>query len=283
MYTNTGYVPLSYPELEDLTAALRVNCCGVYRLISLPSMSTRRPLGLPDYQLLYVGSGKAFFTIDGQVHEVLQGNMVLYSPRQPQEYCYYLEDSPEIFWIHFTGHEAESLLTQAGFLPYHMLYAGISAKYQELFLSIIREIQLHRAFSQDLTALYLKELLLLVCRQAVEGSGPFPALNKEIEKAVHFFHENFMDDISIDAYAKAHHMSPCWFIRSFKRSMGIPPGQYLTSIRMEKARELLKSTDYTIGEISRLSGYENPLYFSRIFKKYAGTSPAGYRKRQEGG
>ena len=54
--------------------------------------------------------------------------------------------------------------------------------------------------------------------------------------------------------------------------------QYLTSVRIRRARELLETTDYTVSEIGALVGYDNPLYFSRIFKKQTGVSPAGYRK-----
>ncbi len=73
-------------------------------------------------------------------------------------------------------------------------------------------------------------------------------------------------------------MSVSWFIRSFRHYMGMTPMQYITSIRINKARELLKNTDYSIQEISALSGYENPLYFSRIFHKQTGYSPSRYRR-----
>ena len=60
--------------------------------------------------------------------------------------------------------------------------------------------------------------------------------------------------------------------------MGVPPCKYLTSIRINKAKELLESTDCPVSEIGSIIGYENPLYFSRIFKKQTGLSPAAYRK-----
>ncbi|WP_277409106.1 AraC family ligand binding domain-containing protein [Lacrimispora xylanisolvens] len=116
MYTNTGYMNLAEDELEDTKIPLRVNSCGIYRLVSLSVMSTSRPLGRSDYQLLYVAAGKAFFTFDGTVTEVSEGSMVLYSPHTPQQYAYYLDDKPEVYWLHFTGSEAPSLTREAGFL-----------------------------------------------------------------------------------------------------------------------------------------------------------------------
>ena len=52
MYTNTGYLDISDAELEDNTIPLRINCCGVYRLLTRVSMTTIRATGRPDYQLL---------------------------------------------------------------------------------------------------------------------------------------------------------------------------------------------------------------------------------------
>lgn len=53
--------------------------------------------------------------------------------------------------------------------------------------------------------------------------------------------------------------------------------QYITSTRIARAQGLLESTDYNISEIASIVGYENPLYFSRIFKKLVGVSPRKYR------
>lgn len=278
MYTNTGYMDLKEDELENNKIPLRVNSCGVYRLVSLPVMSTFRPQGRSDYQLLYIAAGKAFFTIDGATTEVSEGSMILYPPHTPQQYSYYINDKPEVYWVHFTGSEADSLSKEAGFLASRILYTGISSRYQELFLSIIREIQLTRPSFGELSALYLKQLFLLLKRIREEGGVKRTELQKQMEKTVRYFHENLAKNIEIETYAKEHHMSTCWFIRSFKEYAGMPPGKYLTEIRIKKAKELLESTDYSIGEIGGIIGYENPLYFSRIFKKTAGVSPAEYRK-----
>lgn len=278
MYTNTGYMNLTDDQLESMKNPLRVNSCGVYRLVSLPIMSTFRPLGRSDYQLLYIAAGKAFFTFDGSITEVSEGSMVLYPPHTPQQYAYYIDDKPEVYWLHFTGSDAGTLTSEAGFSETHILYTGISSKYPELFLSVIREIQLTRPSFEELSALYLKQLFILLKRIKEEGGFKKTEIQKEMEKAVRFFHENLANNIEIEAYARQLHMSTCWFIRSFKEYAGMPPGRYLTDIRIRKAKELLESTDYSVGEIGGIIGYDNPLYFSRIFKKTAGVSPAEYRK-----
>ncbi len=278
MYTNTGYMNETDEELEDTTLPLKINSCGVYRLITRPIMSTIRPSGRPDYQILYIASGKAWFSFHNESVEIPAGNMVLYPPHSPQHYAYYLKDKPEVFWLHFTGNEAAHFVSEAGFENNSILYTGVSSRYRELFLSVIRELQLPRPCCEELTSLYLKQLFLFLKRQKEEGGLPKTDFQKQMEQAVRYFHENFTSEIEINRYAKKLHMSTCWFIRSFKQYTGMPPGRYLTSIRIKKAQELLESTDYGIGEIGNIVGYDNPLYFSRIFKKQTGISPAEYRK-----
>ena len=242
--------------------------------------TTIRATGRPDYQLLYIASGKAEFVLNGAAVTIPAGNMVLYGPGEYQQYTYLLEDRPEVFWVHFTGYEAADLLSRTGLSleDCRILRTGCASRYQDLFLSMIRELQLPRPLSGDFSSLYFKELLLTVERQIAEGGKNKPQIQKEMEHAVHFFHENFSADIDISDYAASLHMSTCWFIRSFKQYVGIPPLQYLTSIRINKAKELLESTDCPVSEIGSIIGYENPLYFSRIFKKQTGLSPAAYRK-----
>ena len=104
------------------------------------------------------------------------------------------------------------------------------------------------------------------------------ALAEEMDKAMLYFNKHYSDDINIEEFASSIHMSTSWFIRNFKQYTGQTPMQYILSIRIVNAEHLLETTDYNLTEISRIIGYENPLYFSRIFKKQKGLSPSEYRK-----
>jgi AraC-like DNA-binding protein len=74
-------------------------------------------------------------------------------------------------------------------------------------------------------------------------------------------------------------MSVSWFIRSFKEYTGSTPTQYILSLRISNAQTLLGSTNYNITEIAEIVGYDNPLYFSRLFRKQSGMSPSEFRNR----
>ena len=90
--------------------------------------------------------------------------------------------------------------------------------------------------------------------------------------------DSYNRDINIEEYAVSRGMSVSWFIRNFKKFTGITPMQFITSIRITNAQMLLETTNYAVNEIARIVGYDNPLYFSRLFHKQKGCSPSEYRK-----
>lgn len=73
-------------------------------------------------------------------------------------------------------------------------------------------------------------------------------------------------------------MSANWFIHSFKNIMKVPPMQYVVNLRINAAKGYLEKSNKNISEIANAVGYDNALYFSRLFKKYTGYSPSEYKK-----
>lgn len=102
-----------------------------------------------------------------------------------------------------------------------------------------------------------------------------------IEKAKTYIDENFKKDISLDMVSREVDISPYYFSKLFKQETGSNFIEYLTDIRLRNARELLKNSGYSIKEVCVESGYSDPNYFSRIFKKYEGVTPSEFRERLE--
>ena len=98
----------------------------------------------------------------------------------------------------------------------------------------------------------------------------------EIERATHYFNENYNQEIIIEDYAKDRLMTPCWFIQNFKKITKTTPMKYIVSLRITNAMNMLENKNYNISQIAAAVGYDNPLYFSRLFKKHVGMSPSEY-------
>ena len=280
MYMDSAYWHNKVLDFKDKSRPLFVCSCGTYHLFTKPKLPTHRPRGRLDDQILYIASGKAHFFFNGVEKIVNAGNMVIYRPKEEQRYFYYSTDHTEVYWLHFTGSNVKNIIRKYGISDdIHVLHTGTSLEYKRIFLQIIQELKLCREDYEELLVTYLQQLLILIHR-AINSKprNKNHALMQEMDAAVRYFHENYNKPISIEAYAAENHMSVSWFIRSLKEYTDATPAQYLLSIRISNAQTLLETTSYNITEIAEIVGYDNPLYFSRIFKKQNGMSPSDFRK-----
>jgi AraC family transcriptional regulator len=86
------------------------------------------------------------------------------------------------------------------------------------------------------------------------------------------------EDVSLDELAAEARLSPFHFARMFKQSVGVPPRVYLTRLRMEKACELLETTNLSVTEIAQEVGYSSNQVLARVFIKHQRISPTDYRR-----
>ena len=282
MYINVAYTWFEIHEVvgfEDLSVPLKINSCGYFRVHTTPIVETIRPKGRDDYQLLYIAKGKARFVFNGVETIVPEGNLVLYRPGEPQEYYYHAAEKPEIYWAHFTGSKASHYLKHYGILNNkNVFYTGISTDYPWMFNQMIQELQLMRANHEELLVMLWRHILIVANRHLKERQHANDDMIDEVEQAVHYFQENFNKDISIEKYAADHLLTANWFIKCFKNITKTTPKQYILNLRITTAKGYLEGTKKNINEIAAEVGYENPLYFSRVFKKHTGQSPLEYRK-----
>lgn len=280
MYINSAYLNNSVSEIKDKSKPLIVTSCGTYHLYTKPKLPTWRPRGRLDFQLLYIAAGKAHFHINGEEKIVTAGHMVLYRPKEPQKYEYYLEDLTEVYWVHFTGGNVTNILHSYGLTKdKKIFYCGSDLEYKNLFRSMIQELQMCKDDYPEMLEIYLRQIFIKLHRYFnTTTKTETSQIAEEIDKAMLYFAEHYNEDICIEDYAGKHHMSTSWFIRNFRQYTGSTPMQYILSKRIHNAETLLQNAHYNITEISNIVGYDNPLYFSRIFKKIKGISPSEYRK-----
>lgn len=100
----------------------------------------------------------------------------------------------------------------------------------------------------------------------------------ETKKFIEYVNNNFGSKIQINDFLDVVNMTHTGFILKFKKETGETPLSYITSVRINKAKSLLSSSDIKIYEIAYLCGYDNPYYFSNTFKKVTGMSPLEFRK-----
>lgn len=100
-----------------------------------------------------------------------------------------------------------------------------------------------------------------------------------VAKAVSYLNDNYRKDISLDDVSREVNINPYYFSKRFKEETGVNFIDFLTNIRIKKAKELLEDPKLSIKEICTMSGYSDPNYFSRIFKKIENVTPSEYREK----
>ncbi len=99
-----------------------------------------------------------------------------------------------------------------------------------------------------------------------------------IERILDFIKENYSEQLNLKQVAEKFHISYSYLSTLFSHNLGIGFNEYLNKIRIENAKQMLKSSEYTISEICEKSGYLDQSYFSKIFKKNTGFSPSSFRR-----
>lgn len=284
MFLNYGNSPSNTPHgYMDKTITLEISSCGIYQLSASDKiLETCRPKGRSDYQLLYIASGKGYFFASPEaLPKVLQaGTMFLYHPYEFQKYECHGEDNTCIYWIHFTGNGIAELF-QKYYLDEekHIFTSGTESFYALAFDQIILELQLRKEFYRESTALLLSHIIMIVGRYNIEASHSKQLLPDNINDAINFISEHFQENIVIEDYIKRLNCSASTFFRNFKNYTGMTPLQFLLQKRMNYAKKLLETTNLPVSEITAKVGYENPLYFSRLFHKHTKLSPSRYRQK----
>lgn len=138
------------------------------------------------------------------------------------------------------------------------------------FQTFVEEIYL----TQNL--LQLKDLMIDLIEVQEKSSAESP--RKVIGEVIKLIHRDYGQDISLDSLAEKAYLSPSYLSHLFKKETGASLVKYITCYRLDKAGELLRSTNKKVSDISHEVGYTSFAYFCSIFKNYYGKTPAKYRE-----
>lgn len=111
------------------------------------------------------------------------------------------------------------------------------------------------------------------------GNPPVSAMQTQIDQISKYIDENYCMPITLETLAQMFHLSASYLTRSFQKTLGITPMQYLQQLRIQEAKTLLLSRpELSVRSVAELCGYTDQHYFSRVFQKAVGVSPTEFRK-----
>lgn len=279
-----------YDSERDLTnvaanVPLQINSCGINttRRSGRPTdedVLVRRPAGRLDYQLLYMVSGHADYLLDGEWQTVGEGKIVLYRPQVPQFYRTYSQVPMLCRWVHFSGTEAASLLEECGMGQGNLFSPGLCPAAEALLKSMVVEILHREPMYRIVVESQFRQAMALFGRQMAQRKGSVASSSRQrILSIVEYMNRHYFEPLQTEELAARCGLSKYHFIHLFRMCMGMTPYSYLIRIRMERAETLLQTGDMTVQEVAFVCGYNDPLYFSRVFSRHFGVSPTDYKQR----
>ena len=269
------YSDVPWGNYESSDEPIVVNCADFNDKTGVFSTVSRT--GRADVSICYIAEGELFFSLGGDGRRILEaGTVAVVLPHTPMNYGIERELSVRrTYWLHFTGSYAMALLNSCGLgeggyfrLPDE---SGLTAAFTDL-LDEMRHppTQIKRIRAAALAVMLLTQIGTLLER----GNKA-----RRLPKSIAYIREHFTEDIDKSSLAAMDGLGASQYHSLFKKVMGETPASYITSLRMRKARELLLDPDLPIAEVAEQCGYDDALYFSRVFRRTVGVSPSKYRLR----
>ncbi len=229
------------------------------------------------YLIHFVSAGCGVYTHNDKTYALQKGDLFLVSPGELISYRADQEDPWEYCWVGFNGTDARRLVTMAGFTADTPILHSDNAAETEHYMLAIAEASGNSAADDAQMVGCLYQLLAHLIRQNDQRTTGNPH-QEYVANALRFIQYNYANDIGINDIALYVGISRSQLYRAFLEDFGVSPHTYLQRYRINEACSLLRNPNYFIAEVASSVGFNDPLYFSRVFKSIKGCSPSAYQK-----
>ncbi|BBH21812.1 AraC family transcriptional regulator [Paenibacillus baekrokdamisoli] len=236
------------------------------------------------YLMHHVLSGSGTFSYEGEQREVSAGQSFLIHPDQLISYASSESEPWRYRWIAFEGPQAAKLVSGAGLSAQQpIINTGLNPRVSVLYRSIERSFR-HGGSTAHLRAagyLYLlfAEFGMLLSKE--EAGAPQRGNDGKalIQQVIRYLSTQYTEPISIENIAEMLGYNRAYLSRLFKQQTGLTPVTFLLKLRIDKAHLLLRERlELTIEQVAASVGFQDPLYFSKQFRRFYGQSPTVYRE-----
>jgi len=236
---------------------------------------------LSDYQLVYIARGKGVFISEGSESPVEAGTVIAIFP--DIRHAYYPDPATgwEEYWVGFKGASVDRLVTSGFHLPGHpLIKIGFEPSILSIFEDIFQTVKVQEPCYQ-IRAGALVFLLLAEIHKLERKSQQQSGTEQLVERAKFLMHENIYGTIDLEGIGERLGAGKARFYEAFKSYTGMTPYQYFIHLKINRAKELLGSEGASVKEAAFRLGFDDPYYFSRLFRRKTGLSPSAWAYRND--
>lgn len=262
-------------DIENRDIPLQVNCCGT-AYVPRP-YSGGYPQGRRDFYLIYMLDGVMVGRVADSDIVMQKGDMICILAKTP---CFFKSTEPmnepiRYRWIHFTGYDAAREIAECGITVNRhyspKLRDEVLAHFEKLFSEFrIRSLTANFNYA---TNLELRYILFLLGKSIADTEK-----SERLDLSLKYIHTHISEQLSVEELASMEYLGVSRYREVFRNITGVSPSEYITKLRIARAKELLSQGEFGIDETAQLVGYKDRLYFQRVFRKYEGVTPGEYRK-----
>jgi AraC-like DNA-binding protein len=243
-----------------------------------------RLAGVDQSIFIYCIKGRGWCEMGGIRREIRPGELLVIPPGTPHTYGADEKRPWTIYWAHVKGDTnllllAEMGITRAG----PVLCLGEEPELLALFEEVLDVIEHGYASSRLVYAsqilTHLVGLIIWVSQNSLVGN---PNTTQKVKQSIAFMKQHLDRAATVASFAAMANLSESHYRSLFKHQTGYSPMDYFIRLRVHKACQLLDTTNLSVKEVARLTGFDDALYFSRAFKSVVGLSPAKYRLQHKG-
>ena len=266
-------------QQDPLASSLYITDIGYYPHAYCHYRERQQPIA--EYVLIYCMEGEGWCRIDDQTFDIHSNQYIILPAQHPHAYGADKEHPWTIYWLHFTGQHAavysEGQQKPCDILPTHN--SRINERqvvFEEIFSTLERATDLESLrYASSLLHYYLASMRYL---HHFRSTTTTPSGVNEMASAVkRYMHENLEHRLNLEQLAKYAGYSPSHFSLLFRQQTGQSPLACLKNMKIERACQLLTTTNMRINQICHKVGFDDSYYFSRLFKQQTGLSPKQYR------
>ena len=266
-----------FPALsdEDMKLPFYVTSAGSWR----HQTHIKRQGEFPDYQWIQCTKGRGELRVNDQVYIIKENEGMFLTPHVPHEY-YPVTSEWQVCWVSFNGSVIDDIMLSLQFIN----SGKIVLTNAESLYRMLQELMDRLEENHTSSTMHCSELLYSVILKLRQDSVYIESKSRlqqitQLNPVLRYIEEYYHQPLTLEVLAQQLNVTEQYTCLLFQQSLGIRPFEYVTRVRIQKAKKLLlKNNQISVQDIARQVGYEHPSYFIKRFKEQENVTPTIFRK-----